>query len=90
MTTPTPPAWAQAEFDKLGVTVQHIGEVGFGQHVFACMGDCCCWFTFDGDGEGNWFLDRYSFVNENGWCQGQHCACHNLPRSNEPQERAPT
>lgn len=73
---PTPPAWFQELLDQHGVEVEQLGWFRNTLPIWACMGDCSCWFLVDDAIE----IDRYSFVNEAGWCQGQECPCHNLPR----------
>lgn len=59
---------------RRGVTLAPMGVLLNGATIWACMGDCCCWFVIDGDS-----VDRFSLVNEGGWCQGQSCPCHDLP-----------
>lgn len=79
---PEPPDWLQSLLDEHGVTVFPIGELNGGRTVWACNMDCCCWFVID----DNSFLDRWSYVNDDGWCAGQtDCPCHNLPKT-RPEE----
>lgn len=70
-----PPAWVQELAAEHDVELFQVGYL-YSTPIFACAGDCSCWFIVD-DGI---FLDRYSFVTEDGWCQGQDCKCHSLPR----------
>ncbi len=75
---PVLPDWVKALIEPLGVEFIVFGKLLIGSAdntIWACNGDCSCWFIVD-DGM---YLDRYSFVNEGGWCQGQHCECHDLP-----------
>lgn len=83
---PHPPIWFKKLLDDHGVQVFPFARMlGGTEKVFwACNGDCSCMFVIDDD----WFIDRYSFVNEDGWCQGQDCPCHSLPR-HDPTREAP-
>lgn len=77
-----PPAWLQPILAQHGVEFDHVGWFMDNRPIFACMGNCSCWFIID----DTIFLDRYSYVNEDGWCQGQECPCHDLPRSDPGSE----
>lgn len=71
----TVPPEFQALLDTHGVEVTQCGELENGTPIWACLGDCGCWFIVEGDN-----IDRWSFVNLDGWCQGQSCPCHDLPK----------
>lgn len=74
---PVLPEWVRAMIDPLGVEFIVFGQLRGGNDntIWVCNGDCSCWFLIQDD----MYLDRYSYVNEGGWCQGQHCPCHDLP-----------
>lgn len=81
-----PPQWVIDLCEARGVSLFKIGSITNGDSIWACGGDCSCWFCID----SGTYLDRYSFVTEDGWCQGQSCPCHDLPRQQPGTEYQPT
>jgi hypothetical protein len=73
---PVPPTWLAELATQHGVTLAAFGRVASGDPLWACMGDCACWFLVDDET----FLDRYSLVTTEGACpQHQQCPCHAFP-----------
>lgn len=74
---PEPPDWVAAAAAERGVTLAYFGALSgpAATPIWACMGDCCCWFVVD----DSVHLDRYSLANTGEPCQGQDCACHTMP-----------
>lgn len=75
MSTQRPPEWFQNIADEHDVILAYVENL-HGSDAWGCQGDCSCSFII----ADNHYIDRFSYVNEAGWCQGQHCPCHDFPR----------
>lgn len=77
-----PPEWFQGLAKAHDVELAHVGTM-HGCDVWGCMGDCSCSFIIS----DNYYIDRYAYVNMNGWCQGQRCPCHDFPPTRPDAEQ---